>query len=188
MAQFWDWIAAPGNAVAAAQLFAALVTAAATIALWYVTRILAVETKVLSSMTSRPFVIFSFQSSLAAAEALDSVVSNTGNATAFDVEVTISPALPNGNGSRDPEKEESKFLVSLLPPGAAIPKQGVMSRDIHEETFSVDVSWSSAPKSTERERIRYNIQPQDGFRAGWRVKGNHQIAEELEKIRKLLPK
>ncbi|PLU03827.1 hypothetical protein [Sinorhizobium medicae] len=184
----WNWLAVPTNAVAFAQVLAAIVTAFATIALWHVTRILAVETKVLSSMTSRPFVVFSFQSSLAAAEALDSMVSNTGNATAFDVEVTISPALPNGNGSRDPEKEESKFLVSLLPPGAAIPKQGVMSRDVYEETFSVDASWSSSPNSAKRERIRYNIQPQDGFRAGWRVKGDHQIAEELEKIRKLLPK
>lgn len=184
----WNWIAVPVNAVALAQVFAAIITAVATIALWHVTRILAVETKVLSSMTSRPFVIFSFQSSLAAAEALDSVVSNTGNATAFDVEVTISPALPRGDGSRDPEKIESKFHVSLLPPGAAIPKQGVMSRDVYDGTFTVDVSWSSSPGSAKREKINYNIQPQDGFRAGWRVKGEHQIAEELEKIRKLLPK
>lgn len=47
------WLAEAANALAAAQLFAALVTAAATFALWRVTRVLSVETKTLAAMTSR---------------------------------------------------------------------------------------------------------------------------------------
>ncbi|MVA71482.1 hypothetical protein GOZ81_10385 [Agrobacterium vitis] len=182
---FWTSAA---NIMAVAQVVAAFVTAAATIALWHVTRILAVETKVLSSMTSRPFVIFTIESSLADATAMDAIVRNTGNAAAFDVIVNVSPSLPQPDGGRPEVGTETLIEVSLLPPGAVLPTRGVMSRDIRDQRFLVHVSWSSSPGSSRRESTSYSIEAKDGFRGGWRVKGQHQMAEELEKIRKAVSK
>ena len=45
------WFTNAANALVFAQLVAAFVTAIATIALWRVTRVLAVETKTLAAMT-----------------------------------------------------------------------------------------------------------------------------------------
>ncbi|MBM7326554.1 hypothetical protein JS562_26185 [Agrobacterium sp. S2] len=71
------------NILSYTQIFTAVVTAGATIALWYVTRVLAVETKTLAKMTSQPFVVCSLQSSQADSSALDLILENTGNAVAF---------------------------------------------------------------------------------------------------------
>lgn len=182
---FWS---SPSNLMAVAQVVAAFVTALATIALWHVTRILAVETKVLSSMTSRPFVIFTIESSLADPTAMDAIVSNTGNATAFDVVVNISPPLPKPNGQRPERETDTELNMSLLAPGRSIPNRGVMSRDVYNQNFLIHVSWSSLPGSSLRESTSYSIEARDGFKGGWGVKGQHQIAEELEKIRKTISK
>ena len=178
-------ILTPANAVAVAQLLAAFITALATIALWHVTRTLAVETKTLSSMSSRPFVTASFRSNLAAATALDLAISNTGNAPAFDIHVVITPPLPRPNGSRNADTSGSIFAVSLLQPGFSLPREGVLGRDVHDESFDVVVSWSDYPRSSKREELAYSMTVNDGFKDGWGVKGQHHIAEELEKIRKL---
>lgn len=85
------WFAVADNALSFAQLVAAFVTALATFALWRVTRVLAVETKTLAAMTSRPFVVCSLESSGASAIALNLTLRNTGNATAFDVKLELSP-------------------------------------------------------------------------------------------------
>lgn len=179
----WEWLSNPANLVTVAQLIVAIVTAGATIALWHVTRILAVETKVLSSMTSRPFVVASFQSSLAAAEALDLVVMNSGNAAAFSIEVEITPALPGANGEKLQGTSSTLLTLSMLPPGASLPRQGVMSRDVYGEKYELRVSWTSSPADAKREEISYSMEAKDGFKGGWRAKGLHQIAEELGKIR-----
>jgi len=62
-----------------------------------------------------------------------------------------------------------------------------MGRDVYDESFDVIVSWSDYPRSSKREELAYSMTVNDGFKGGWGVKGQHQIAEELEKIRKLLP-
>lgn len=175
------------NLIAIAQLLAAAVTAAATYALWRATKVLADETKTLSAMTSKPFVIFSFRSSQAAPTALDAIVSNTGNATAFNVRVTIDPTLPNANGSRPNDVTETVFNIALLPPGEILPRQGIMARDASEDTFRVKITWSSSPTSEHTESIQYDVSVHDGFKAGWSAKGMHQVADELEKIRRSLP-
>jgi hypothetical protein len=63
-----------------------------------------------------------------------------------------------------------------------------MARGGQNDDFEVEVSWALIPESPHWERIRYQLQPKDGFRGGWRVKGTHEIAEELEKIRKAMGK
>ncbi|MCC5967757.1 MAG: hypothetical protein JJU24_16670 [Natronohydrobacter sp.] len=178
------WFAEAANALAFAQLVAAFVTALATFALWRVTRVLAVETKTLAAMTSRPFVVCHLESSGASAIALNLTLRNTGNATAFDVKLQLSPALEKPDGSPPDVDDLTSWEISLLPPGQALTTQGVMGPKVYGQVFSATVSWAALPGASVRESLSYSFEPKDGFRGGWNTKGLHQIAEELEKLRR----
>lgn len=181
------WFAEAANALAFAQLVAAFVTAAATFALWRVTRVLAVETKTLAAMTSNPFVVGSFEPSVADGGAFDVVLRNTGNATAFDIELKFSPPLPHPL-DEDENATETVFKVSLLGPGQSLPLLGVQAVQAPDTKFKVSVSWSASPTSSNRTPLTYETRIFSGITCGWSTKGLHQIAEELEKLRKQLPK
>jgi len=182
------WFTEAANALAVAQLVAAFVTAIATFALWRVTRVLAVETKTLAAMTSRPFVVCSLESSPASAIALNLTLRNTGNATAFDVKLQLSPALEKPDGSPPDDETMTKWEISLLPPGQILTTQGVLGPTVHDKVFSATVSWASLPGASVRESLSYKFEPKDGFRGGFASKGVHHVAEELEKLRKQLTK
>lgn len=109
------WVIA--NFVTLTQVLAALVTAVATIALWRVTRVLAIETTTLAKMTAQPFVVCWLESSASSAIALNLTLRNTGNATAFDIRMVLTPALPeNPNQAPTENNSETVFRTSLLPP------------------------------------------------------------------------
>lgn len=177
------WITEAANALAFGQLVAAFVTAVATFALWRVTRVLAVETKTLAAMTSRPFVVCSLESSGASSIALNLTLRNTGNATAFDVKFSLSPALPKPNDEKPEDDTKTENEISLLPPGQALHLQGVMGPEVYDKKFAVNLSWSQLPGAKKRETLEYSFEPKDGFRGGWNTKGVHDVAQELEKMR-----
>ncbi|WP_265500741.1 hypothetical protein [Paracoccus beibuensis] len=181
------WAAA--NSLVLAQVLAAVVTAVATIALWRVTRVLAVETTTLAKMTAQPFVVCWLESSAANPLALNLTLRNTGNATAFDISLRITPALPAKYDDRPGnEGSETTFAVSLLPPGQALSIRGVKSELVHDTVFNAELGWADRPGSPVREAIAYSFDANDGFRFGWVSKGLHDVAQELERIRKRLPK
>jgi hypothetical protein len=177
------WFSNSRNILIFAQLIAAFITALATLALWRVTRVLAVETALLAKMTARPFVVCGLESSPVDATALNLVLRNTGNATAFDITAKISPQLPNANGTLTEGKADTSIEVSYLPPTQAMPRQLVMSRDIVDKKYAVEISWALFPHSAERETLAYNFEGKDGFHGGASEKGIHHVAQELEKIR-----
>jgi hypothetical protein len=180
------WFAEAANALVFAQLVAAFVTAIATIALWRVTRVLAVETKTLAAMTSRPFVVCSAESSPVSANSFNLVLRNTGNATAFDVKLQLSPPIANPDGSPLADETMTSWEVSLLPPGQALTKYAGFGPDIHDKTYTAKVSWASLPGASVRESLAYEFEAKDGFQGGVITKGPHHIAEELERLRKQL--
>jgi|AntAceMinimDraft_1070359.scaffolds.fasta_scaffold46109_1 hypothetical protein len=181
------WLSEATNALAIAQLFAAIVTALATFALWRVTKVLAVETKTLAAMTSHTFVVGAFEPSAAGSGGFDVVVRNTGNSAAFDIKLVFTPALPDITQQAE-VSDETSFEVSILIPGQRLPLSAVMYRDAPETKFKISVSWSSTPSSKEREQISYETQIYTGIGLGCDVKGTHEIANELEIIRKHLLK
>ena len=180
------WLIEGQNALLAAQVVVALMTAFATVALWRVTRELATETAALAKMTSRPFVVAVFESSGASSIAMNLGLRNTGNGTAFDVTLEISPSLPDITQSNIDNQSSTQHSVSLLPPGQTLELRGVLGSKVSDQSFAVKIGWSNSPGSGSRETLSYNMMVQDGFRAGWNTKGLHQVAEELEKIRKQL--
>lgn len=182
-----DGFAEAGNSLAAAQVVAAFVTALATLALWRATKVLAIETSALAKMTAHPFVVCYLRSGETNPQAMNLTLENTGNATAFDIKLRIMPALPGPNSRGVVEKDETLFEASLLPPGRDLRIQAVMSTEAYGQQFSVEVSWAQRPAGSTRESLSYMFEPKDGFRAGWRTKGLHEIAEELEKVRRQMP-
>ena len=181
------WVSNPSNALAVAQLAAAGVTALATIALWRVTRVLAKETEALAKLTSQPFVVGSLESSSVSSNAFNLTLRNTGNATAFDIVLEITPPIPNFDGSI-PSEKFIRRTVSMLPPQNPLTLQVAMGPDIHDKKFEAIVSWSRRPKEDARESLTYVFSPLDGFQGGVVTKSAHHIAEELEKIRKHIGK
>ncbi len=178
-----NWILTPENALSAAQVFAALVTAAATYALWRVTRVLAIETSELANMTSKPFVVGTLESSGASPSALNLVLRNTGNAAAFDIQLKLTPPLPDHHGNVDPDSTETTKEISLLPPGQVLPLTGVMGREIHGVVYDVTVSWTKEPGGANRDSLDYKVSTKEGFSGGWNAKNMHHVATELQKIR-----
>lgn len=186
MDDFVSWMLRDGNALASAQVVAALITAMATLALWRVTRVLATETTALAKMTAHPFVVCSLESSGASAIALNLALRNTGNATAFDIKLRITPALPSADGKPKPDEEATEFYTSLLPPGQTLSIQGVMGPEVHDNDYQAVVSWSDLPNGKDRETLSYSFKAKDGFRGGWNTRSTHDVAEELKKIRELI--
>ena len=183
------WVA--DNSLILAQVLAALVTAFATIALWRVTRVLAVETATLAKMTAQPFVVCWLESSAADPLALNLTLRNTGNATAFDIKIEVTPGLPKESSIKGPSPEEgskTEFETSLLPPEQMLSVLGTMGPQVHNTQFAAVISWSTYPGAADRQTLMYKFQAKDGFRGGFHSKGVHQIAQELEKIRKQLPR
>lgn len=179
---FFFWIADSSILLTSAQLIAAFVTAGATIALFMITRVLAAETKTLAKMTSQPFVTCSLQSSVADSLMFDLIIENTGNAVAFDIKVTIDPALPAYNGAQSSENKETVINISILPPGFKLPKNGVQSKHVLDAKFSARIEWKLRPDAVKTETLQYTFTADDGYRSGWGVKGVHQLVQEVEKI------
>lgn len=175
------WISDPANALAAAQLFVAAVTAAATFALWRVTRVLAKETEALAKLTSQPFVVCNLESSTVDATAFNLTLRNTGNATAFDIVLNVSPPLPQPDGLPSGKAEIAR-TVSMLPPGNALTLKIAMGHQIHDKIFTADISWARLPKSNSREGLEYTFSAMDGFQAGVITNGVHHVVEELRKL------
>lgn len=185
LCDLWDWFSHTDNALAFTQMFATIVTAIATFMLWRVTRVLAVETKTLAKMTSRPFVVVSMEPvpGVSAHNILNLVLRNTGNATAFDITVRVSPYLPKVGKEPLVSDTETPFKVSLLPPNQAIPLQGLKLENIHDKNFEFNIGWSCRPGAEQIDTIRYFIGGEDLPKDDWGVKSLHNIAEELVGIR-----
>lgn len=127
-----------------------LVTAAATIALAWVTAVLARETKRLAAIGQQPQVIATIEPSLRSMIWLDLHLENTGTATAFDVALKFEPSLTLSRGDKIPLQS-----VPVLKPGQVLSSSFCDFSDIQDKEFSIIVEWARAPKSARRESVSY---------------------------------
>lgn len=160
------------------------VTAVATIFLWLVTRTLAKETKRLAKASAQPQVVATIEHNRWAMQYADLHVSNTGNATAYDVSISFEPPLPIDD-LRDSIRPPPLQTLSVLKPGQALHSSLSKFAPLIDKTFIVTVSWRSSPSSPERES---NVYPLDmSFVRGITRLGSAdpltQIAEQMKKMR-----
>lgn len=139
-----------------ATVLGSLVTAVATVFLWRVTRALAVETKRMAEATARPQVVATIEPNRLSMMHADIVVSNTGNATAFDIVVSFDPPLKRDKDR--PDRPIPLQRISLLKPGQELGSFLSEFGPLMEQgTYSVTVAWALSPSSMDRETITLQL-------------------------------
>ena len=115
---------------------------------------------------------------------LDINVENTGNATAFNVEVSFNPPLTNGEARGDDIPIPFQ-RISLLKPGQSLNSYLSGVGDYLEQNFEVTVSWALSPQAAEREALSYwlNMGDYKGVSYLGSRDPNVQIADQLKKLR-----
>lgn len=167
-----------------AALFGTVATALATFALWYVTSVLAKETKRMADASAQPQVVATIVPNRWSTIHLDIEVTNTGNATAFDVELSFDPPLQNGE-ARDDGRPIPYQRISVIKPGQAFNSYLSEVGDYLDKSFTVTVQWKLHPTSGDTQTLSYWLNMGDykgvsylGARAPLT-----QVADQLKKLR-----
>lgn len=165
-------------------LFGTLATAMATFALWRVTGVLAVQTKRMADASAQPQVVANIVPNLWSTIHLDINVENTGNATAFDIEISFDPPLENGE-ARSSEIPIPFQRISLLKPGQSMTSYLSDVGDYLEKSFEVQISWKLNPDNKQRDCLSYwlNMSDYKGVSYLGSRDPNVQIAEQMKKLR-----
>lgn len=182
-----DWSAFSVNTIKAAGAIATvvgtLVTAVATVFLWRVTRVLAIETRRMAEASAQPQVVVSIDSNQWAMMYADITVANTGNATAFDITVAFDPPI-----EREALEAERPFpleKISLLKPGQQITSFLSAFEPIINKAFTATVTWKRDPNDQTRQSLSYQIDLAeiDGRGHLGASSPMTQIADQVKKIR-----
>lgn len=162
------------------------VTGIATIFLWRVTKILAHETRRMVQASSQPHVVATLDSNCWAINYFDLKVDNTGNATAYDIEVAFDPPLKTDISQANQQKAPLK-RISVLKPNQGISSSLSHYGNLQGEKYTVHISWRRTPQDLQREENIYTIDMDD--KEGISQLGSEplvQVAKSIEKIEKSL--
>nr|WP_314264320.1 hypothetical protein [uncultured Moellerella sp.] len=129
-------------------VIAAIVTAVSTFCLWRVTRVLARETKKMAEATSQPHIVITFEPTKVSMNHFNIVISNTGNATAYNITVAIEPSI---NDRNIPFKS-----VSVLKPGDLISSYYTDFNQMNGKVFDISIEWTKTSDSIEKMMNRYS--------------------------------
>lgn len=129
-------------AITITSVIAALVTAVSTFFLWRVTRMLAVETKKMAESASQPHIVITLEPTDVSVNHFNMVISNTGNATAYNI---ISDITPSINDKPIPFQN-----VSVLKPGDSIKSFFTSFFEIKNKEFKITTTWLKNPESKDR--------------------------------------
>jgi len=164
-------------------LIGTFVIAIATVFLWRVTRNLARETQRMAEITSRPHVVATIEPNRWSMVHADLNVDNTGNATAYDIQVLFEPPLPRDE--KDNERIVPFQQVSVLKPGHGVSSYLSKFAPLLGKTYSVTVSWRRDPSANERETNTYTLSMSDldGVTRLGALDPLTQIAQEIKKMR-----
>ncbi|RWP68175.1 hypothetical protein [Mesorhizobium sp.] len=164
------------------QFILAAATAVTSVALAWITYILAKHTKRMADNTSTPHIVVTIEPNRWSIIHFDLIVSNTGNATAYDIKIAFNPPLP----SADARRELSMPLqnLSVLRPGHQISSYLAEYSKLKDQAYSVTVTWKFSPKSRDdSSSYLLNISDYDAITRLGAVEPSVQIAEQLKKFR-----
>ncbi|MFT2212989.1 hypothetical protein ACLJYM_13985 [Rhizobium giardinii] len=163
---------------------AAIVTAATSVALGYLTWILAKETRVLSRATSQAHVTVTFEPNLWAMHWVDIVVANSGNAVAYDIEITFDPQLPALSDSRKTAEVPLQH-ISILRPTQFIKSSLCENGKFADRAYRATISWRASPTARRREVLTYTLSlaDYDGISRLGAASPLIEIAEQVKKLR-----
>lgn len=166
-------------------LTAAIATAIATFFLWRVTKILAVETKRMADASAQPQVVANITLNKWAMNHVDLEIENTGNATAFEIEVVFDPPLENDEDRVDGDYVIPFQRISVLKPGQSLSSYLAESAPLLDKSYTVTTSWKLLPDALGRQSLSYSLHMSD-YKGMSRLGAADlaiQIAEQVKKIR-----
>jgi len=167
-------------------LLGTIATAIATFFLWRVTLVLARETTRMAEASAQPHVVVTLAPNRWSARHFNLHVDNTGNATAYDIRVTITPPLQNGEARNDDAKIPFE-RISVLKPGTGLCSYLSEYQPLKGKTFEVKISWLKSSSDKTREENSYVLRMADHDGVSWL--GNDpavDVAQHLKKIEKNL--
>lgn len=181
-----NWISDPSNATIL-QVLSAFATAIATIILCYATIILARETKILSNASSQAHVTATIEQNIWSFNHVDLIVSNSGNAAAYNIQINFEPPLPEfGDGTRSRKNSNSPISqISLLRPAQLMKSNLCSLSKLHDKAFKVVITWKKHPKAKKVETLSYDLSMLD-YQDMSQLGANNpltQMAQELKKLR-----
>jgi len=177
-----DWSSIGNMASTIVTAIGAVVTAVATICLWRVTQTLAVETRRMADMGSQPHVVATLRSNPHSMMHFDLHVDNTGNATAYDIEVSFDPVPAHGFGEDGASDAMPFSQISVLNPGQGLSSYLSEFSQLEGKSFQVTINWKrSATSKVETNSYTLNMADQDGVsKVG--EDPTIQIAKHLKKM------
>ena len=191
MAEYWklvvDTIQSPSS-IAWIGVVAALLTAVATVMLWRATRQLVLATNVLAEQNSNPSVIATIEPHAWAPYLFDLRLANEGNATAFDVELSVDPSFTPNEARR---VESGPFgKVSVLRPKQVLRTLVGKFDDVKGKVFTVNLIWKGENVSNKVYKTSYvlNMSYYEGVTLNSFLSPEIQTAQEIKKIRESLDK
>ena len=163
------------------QVAASLLTGLATIALVFVTVVLARATKRMARASSQPLITATIEPNVWSMLHCDIVVENSGNAPAYDVVINIAPE-PRQSKHRV-EGQLPLQNISVIRPGQKMKSFLTDANLVLDNVYKIDVCWKRNPNGRVLERIAYDHYiPKDISLLGpWSPEV--QIAEQLKKLR-----
>lgn len=135
---------------------ATVVIAVGTVSLWYVTFVLAKETRRMVDASSRPHVVATLDSNTWSMMHFDLRVENTGNATAYDIAVSFDPPIVNSS-PRNPSGPVPLTNVSVLKPGQGLTSYLAEASVVLPNRYQVSVTWKRDPKASVTETNSYTL-------------------------------
>lgn len=145
-----DWVK---DAIGIGGLLGTLVTAVATFFLWRVTQTLALETERMAEAAAQPHVVATLGLNRWAMNHFDLHVDNTGNATAYGIEVSFDPELINGQARRT--KDIPLQRISVLKPGQGMTSYVCEAELLADKTFNVRITWRKSSSSADVQSNAY---------------------------------
>lgn len=167
-------------AIALGGVLGTAVTAIATIFLWRVTQVLARETRRMVDAASQPHVVATIDPNQWSIRHADLKVDNTGNATAYDIQIAFAPPIEQGPDEPGVPLQQ----VSVLKPGQGVSSYLSEFEPLLGRTFTITVSWRRDPSKPEREVNSYSLDLR--YLENISTLGSSspliQIAEQVQKI------
>jgi type II secretory pathway pseudopilin PulG len=161
----------------------AVVTAIATIVLALLTWVLARATNAMAKASSQAQVVASLEINQWSLMHMDLVVSNAGNAPAFDIQISFDPAIPDNQLGA--AKDTIFNNISILRPGQTLTSAGSDFEAVKDFKTTITTSWRRHPSSKTRETLAYSFDL-SGYK-NMSVLGRRspelQMAEEIKKLR-----
>lgn len=162
-----------------------IATAIATFFLWRVTKILAVETRRMADASAQPQIVASIVLNKWAMNHVDLEIQNTGNATAFEIDVVFDPPLENGEVRADGDYAIPFQFISVLKPGQSLSSYLAEAEPLLDKSYTITTSWKLLPEAIERHALSYSLHMSDykGMSRLGAADPAIQIAEQLKKLR-----